>query len=384
MATAKLYLDKRAKRQDGTYPLKVTVSHKGKTSHIPLGVLLRADQWDGRACKVLNHANKVFLNSFLQGRLSEITAAMLELKAQGAFAGRTITQIRDLVLAKVEPDKPAAGFTAFYKEFSERHTNQRPREIYAATWHMIEKFDKNAHALQFEDVDREWLARFDNFLMPSSPSRNARNIHFRNIRAVFNAALDESKTSLYPFRAFKIKPEATAKRNLKAEQLRAVFNASVPAWKQKYVDVLKLQFLLIGINSVDLLCNAKLVDGRVEYRRAKTGRFYSIKAEPEALELIQRYKGNEHLLNVADHCKDYRHFANRLNINLHTLLPQITTYWVRHSWATIAAELDIPKDTIAAALGHGGHSVTDIYIDFDRNKVDAANRRVIDYVLYGK
>lgn len=127
-----------------------------------------------------------------------------------------------------------------------------------------------------------------------------------------------------------------------------------------------------------------LVEGRVEYRRAKTGRLYSIKAEPEALELIQRYKGNEHLLNVADHCKDYRHFANRLNINLHTLLPQITTYWVRHSWATIAAELDIPKDTIAAALGHGGHSVTDIYIDFDRNKVDAANRRVIDYVLYGK
>ena len=56
----------------------------------------------------------------------------------------------------------------------------------------------------------------------------------------------------------------------------------------------------------------------------------------------------------------------------------------RHSWATIAAYLDIPKDTIAAALGHGGHTVTDIYIEFDMRKVDEANRKVLDYVLYDK
>ena len=73
-----------------------------------------------------------------------------------------------------------------------------------------------------------------------------------------------------------------------------------------------------------------------------------------------------------------------MNLNLHEVMPTLTTYWSRHSWATIAAELDIPKETISAALGHGGSSVTDIYIDFDTRKIDAANRRVIDYVLYGK
>ena len=66
------------------------------------------------------------------------------------------------------------------------------------------------------------------------------------------------------------------------------------------------------------------------------------------------------------------------------LFPELTTYWARHSWATIAASLDIPKETIAAALGHGGNTVTDIYIDFDVRKIDEANRRVIDWVLYGK
>lgn len=61
----------------------------------------------------------------------------------------------------------------------------------------------------------------------------------------------------------------------------------------------------------------------------------------------------------------------------------LTTYWARHSWATIAASLDIPKETIAAALGHSSHTVTDIYIEFDYRKVDEANRRVLNWVLYG-
>ena len=54
--------------------------------------------------------------------------------------------------------------------------------------------------------------------------------------------------------------------------------------------------------------------------------------------------------------------------------------WALHTSATIASSLDIPKETIAAALGHGGNTVTDIYIDFDQKKVDEANRKVIDHV----
>ena len=63
------------------------------------------------------------------------------------------------------------------------------------------------------------------------------------------------------------------------------------------------------------------------------------------------------------------------------LFPDISSYWARHTWATIAASLDIPKETISAALGHEiGSPITSIYIKFDQNKVDEANRKVIDYV----
>jgi hypothetical protein len=41
-------------------------------------------------------------------------------------------------------------------------------------------------------------------------------------------------------------------------------------------------------------------------------------------------------------------------------------------------------DVIAQAMGHSLHSVTDIYIARDSSLVDEANRRVIDWVLYGR
>jgi integrase len=166
-----------------------------------------------------------------------------------------------------------------------------------------------------------------------------------------------------------------------------VFNAAVPEWQQKYIDVFKLMFYLIGINHADLLTLPADADegGRIDYTRRKTHRLYSIKVEPEAKAIIDRYRGSKNLLNVADGCTNYRSFALRLNKNLSDIMPGLTAYWARHSWATIAASLDIPEDTIALALGHSSaHTTTAIYIQRDLRKVDAANRRVIDFVLNKK
>lgn len=51
----------------------------------------------------------------------------------------------------------------------------------------------------------------------------------------------------------------------------------------------------------------------------------------------------------------------------------------------MAGVLDIPKETISAALGHStGSDTTGIYINFDQRKVDVANRQVIDYISQDK
>ena len=274
--------------------------------------------------------------------------------------------------------------------------------VYMQTYRRMVAFaGKKLDRMKFEDVTKDWLINFDKFMAQTAPSKNARNIHLRNIRAVFNDAIDDEITTYYPFRRLDLRPVATAKRNLKVEELRKLF--SYPAEKHAlyYIDILKLMFLLIGINSVDLCRLKEIVDGRLVFNRAKTHRLYSIKVEPEAMEIIEKHRGKDWLIDVLDRYTDHNDFTRRMNKTLQKIgpvkrvgrggkkiydpiFPKLTTYWVRHSWATIAMSIDISKDVISHALGHGNNTVTDIYIEFDQSKVDEANRKVIDWVFYGK
>lgn len=78
--------------------------------------------------------------------------------------------------------------------------------------------------------------------------------------------------------------------------------------------------------------------------------------------------------------EDYNYDKQLQRIARENNLPPITSYVARHSWASFASELDIPRDVISHALGHHVN-VTDTYIRFNFAKVDEANRRVIDYLL---
>ena len=388
MATAKIYLDKRKAKADGTFPLRITISHRGATARMTLGIAIRADQWNATTSKVTNHPNKDFINPFLLQKLTAVSNALLTLQERGELKSCSATEVRDKVLAYLNPeDTESVTFCNQFKKFTALHENRRTRELYEATWRQVERYDGNAARLTFDDITREWLEGLYTSMAAHSPSINARNIHLRNIRAVFNHAIDNGLTDRYPFRRMKIRPVATPKRNLQPVTLRALFDAEVEPWRKKYIDLFKLSFLLIGINVGDLLDLPPdaIRGGRISFNRKKTHRLYSIKVEPEARELIDRYRGERHLLNLADRCKTYRSVAAKANASLSHVIPGVTTYWARHSWATIAASLDIPDDTIALALGHSGaNATTSIYIERDLRKVDAANRRVIDFVLYGR
>ena len=159
-------------------------------------------------------------------------------------------------------------------------------------------------------------------------------------------------------------------------------------------DYFLLMFLLIGINSKDLLlaCKDNLINGRLEYIREKTHKKYSVKIEPEAEELLKRYKGKDYLLEAMDHCKHYKSFAHEMNDHLKMIgeetvemipdtedlfgtphlqktikpiIPGISTYYARHCWATFAYEAGVPLDTTSQALGlSAGNRTTRRYNPF--------------------
>ena len=393
MATARLYLDTRTKRKDNTYPLKISIAHHGRSALLSLGVYLHRDQWDAERQRIIGN-DKQFWQDYADTRLLAVRKAMAQAKETGALAGLTISEVRDWVLRHSDPERmheaEHKNFAVWYAHILDNHHNARTHDIYLQTWRRICEFEKersrDALLLSFDDISRDWLDTFFLWLARRSPSVNARNIHLRNIRSVFNSAIDEGLTQHYPFRKYKIRPVATAKRNLTPAQLRTLAAMQVEEWQRKYRDAFLLSFYLVGINIGDL-CTLRpdnLQHGRIVYHRAKTNKLYSIKVEAEAQRIIDQYRGTARLLSFAEQCHrhPYRAFAMRCNKELRKMLPSLTTYWARHSWATIAASLDIPDDTIALALGHSARNATTaIYIERDLRKVDAANRRVLDYVF---
>ena len=413
MITTKLYLDTRAVEEDGLAPLKVAITKKRQAAYISLGIKLKKSQWDSKKQRIINAPNKLRLENFIKNKLMEIENAIMELQTKGQLTKLTSVQIKNKVLSVLDPEVDKGNlFINRYIDYMNSRPAERTKEIYATTLKKMKAFDDKVDTYSFEDISKDWLKRLDTFLTNQGLRKNSRNIHFRNIRAVFNDAIDNEITTHYPMRTFDINPEQTAKRSLSIEELRTLFSYNVQPWQQKYLDYFKLTFYLIGINPADILnCDqSNIIDGRLQYRRKKTGRLYSIRIEPEAKEIIERYKGVNKLVNFSENMRNYKQFVGKANkglkaigqvikvrnenkkahdfqkefhIKYNSLFPNISLYWARHTWATIAFSIGIPEEIIAEALGHShGNRTTAIYIDKSVANIDAANRKVLDFVLY--
>jgi len=281
--------------------------------------------------------------------------------------------------------------------------------------------------LEFSDINIRFLEKFESYCLttPVKPTTkggkvtkikymkvNGVAVYLRYLRGILNDAINDNLTENYPFRKFKIKTEVTRNRNLPIESMRSIRDFTTIDKRQEIArDVFILQFFLLGINTKDLffLTSKNVIDGRIQYFRAKTGRFYNIKIEKEAQAILDRYKGETHLLWFADtslaerdpnkirhtrksllQYKDETAFTKMINSCIFEIQQElkinssvkITSYYCRHSVASIMRELGISIDDISLCLGHSSpeKKTTKIYINEDFERADKANRKLIDYL----
>lgn len=395
MATVSFYHDTRRAKKDGTYPIKLSIRHNGKFL-INTDFSALKESWSGSEYNRSENNYKT-KNVVIRSLINKVENYLLQLDSSGKLRTMSDKSLMDNI-KKILSNKilKNRNFISYIDEFIQTKTNNGTINQYIGTKNKIKLFDPDC---TFDTITKKWLDLFNKWLADSNMKINSRATHLRNIRAVFNYAIDNEETTLYPFRKYRIEREKTRKRALKPEQLALLRDYKGEDYQRIHQDMFMLMFYLMGINGVDLFYTKKIIDGRIEYKRAKTGRLYSIKVEPEAMEIINKYRGKKYLLNaIENHRGKYLNFMNIMNRALqlvgdfevekktykklrNPLFPDVTSYWARHTWATIAASLDIPKETISAALGHEiGSRITSIYIDFDQSKVDEANRKVIDYL----
>ncbi len=405
MAKSTLRLDTRRALNDGTYPVQIVVGH-GTNIYLSTGIYVTADDWDSTTKRVTGKGAKK-TNDVLVTLLTTVGNRILELMENGQWRKLTRAQIKEM-LTRLDLEKPTVGVPSLYDLIQKTLEGRATNTKYIAKTAIIRlnKFCGDCTKLYCEQITPVWIDDF--YTSMADLSINTRAAYVKVVRRAINYALDHDVTTNNPFRHYRVKTEETRMRVLPLAKMRQLIELDTRYRYTEYRDLFLLSFYLIGINMADLagLTHDSVVDGRIEYRRAKTGKLYSIKIEPEAAAILERYKGKKHLLSMFDRCTNVKAYGCTLDnalarigvpelgkdgqpvkhkngqLKMTPIDKKLSWYWARYSWATYAAELDVPKDTISEALGHShGAKVTGIYIKYNRDKVDAANRKVIDYVL---
>lgn len=314
----------------------------------------------------------------------------------------------------------------------------RTQEIYHNTEKRLKEYLKKDGSrwwnedLQFEDMTKEWLDGLKKSIMKGQKgnvytcgngtkrirketSEATAYSYMKNVRAFCKWAYDQRVTDCDVFRGYEM-PDSRCQeiKPISAREFQKMFTQPIAdreSWIKPYINMALLGFMLIGMNMVDVWkCKRfQYQKGYLQYIRSKTGKLYRIKVEPEARVLLEQLMNEgtgeqDKLFEWAVRYKDYRQYCHELNKNLkkvgeveyqiikgsyhshskkvwRPVVPDMTYYRLRHTWATFAHWLGIDRETIKAALGHGKKEVTDVYIAAYQKPINEANRKVIDYAV---
>lgn len=388
MVKISLILDKRYRFKDDTYLIKIKIFRNHEAMYIPTGIKVQEHEWNKDAKKIVQRRDKIVLNLRLTDIYSSIFHKMQELQDKGKLKIITNKKLYNYLVDNSD-DKNKELFKTQYAAYLDNISTKRTKEIYQSTYKHISMFC-DIETLSLNEINIQWLDDFVKYLTKEGcKAVNTRSIHLRNIRAIINHAKKTGVINKYVFDNYKIEREETIKRSLTIDETRKLLHADLSERESMYRDIFFLIIFLMGINLVDLSLLKEIKNGRISYRRAKTGTLYNIKVEQEALEIIEKYKGKHHLLYIFDRYKNYNDFKRRFNENLKKICykigikENISTYWARHTFATLMYEIGIPMDTIADCLGHKSYhnKITLVYVKKSTEKIDAANRKLIDYIF---
>ena len=233
----------------------------------------------------------------------------------------------------------------------------------------------------------KWLE--DQHIVPSTIA-----CYMKKLRAMLNE-YDDGKNYGYLFNGINTSTGKTKKKAAKEKNIDKLMSAQADRGnpnEEFALDIAKFQFCAMGMPFVDI-ANLKvgdIKDGYFEYYRHKTKAKVRVELNKALHLIINKYKAktdSEYLFPIIHNSSDFSNEAHlalvRYNYQLKELslkldIPLITSYVIRHSWATFAFRNNTKLEVIAKALGHSHTSTTMIYIQGESDdKVAEANRMVL-------
>lgn len=397
-ATVNIILDPRRPKNDGTYPISLKVIFKRTKFYINSGYSVKKEHWDEEKLQITKDCKKysrlVHTNNEITQKHIDAFKVIEDLYKSGELEKLTPSDLKTKILNKSE----RASFREFNKKIIDELKLAKKlgnASCYEQAQSFLDRYVKDKE-LYFEDIDFKLLKTLEAKHLSHNHTYNSLSFYLRTIRATFNRAIKEGviKRDVYPFTNYSIKETKTQKRAISKTDIERIRDVElVPnstLWHAR--NMFMFSFYNIGINFVDMsyLKKSNLINNRICYTRAKTGKNYSIKITAPTLEILNMYLPDKNdddyifpiiqrqelelqrkdLQNGLKNFNKYmKQIAKMLKINA-----TLTSYVARHSWATIAKGLNVPISVISEGLGHEDIKTTQIYLDsFDANVIDDAN-----------
>ena len=243
------------------------------------------------------------------------------------------------------------------------------------------------------DISPQEMERYQRWLIARGLCMNTISCYMRSLRTLYNRGVAlQMTTDTQPFRMVFTGKEHTRKRSAQEEDILRLSNLHLENKPSLAFarDIFLFSFYAMGMPFVDIayLQKDQIKDGRFHYARHKTGQEIVVAIEPCMSEIIKKYEPYSNAQYVFPIIKtldaslaheQYQSQLRRYNYSLSCLSKLITasqplsSYVVRHTWASMAYQHDFDLQLISKALGHTSTSTTMIYIKslFDPQLADA-------------
>lgn len=397
-------LDTRRKRKDGTYPLIMRVGHNERTTSIPIGIHLFEKDWDVKnrvVKKSYEGVNTVTrLNNQIQKKKADAMDIILKLHESKQLQNLSITLLR----GKLEKEGAKGSFLKYSEKLIEELKKANrigTARSYKEVVSVVKGFN-GGKELFFSDITYSFLSKFETDHKSRGNGINGLAVYLRTIRAIFNKAIKDgmAEKEQYPFVDYKIKTEPTEKRALDLPLIRVIIEAKIPKDHVCFNarNYFVASYMMYGINFTDMafLLKADIQNGRILYRRKKTGKLYDIKITDALQKILSHYQNkypdSKYVFPILKRdtpltqSKDIQWARKRYNKRLKDLATlcgiekKLTSYVSRHSFATQAMLQEVPVKAISTMLGHSSVKTTESYLQsLPSNVLDDYNAKILNH-----
>ena len=272
----------------------------------------------------------------------------------------------------------------------------RTAETYTTTLRSLKRFFNNRD-IRLESLNSDRMMEYEAYLKANGVSPNTSSFYMRNLRAVYNRAVEKNLTmQRYPFKHVYTGVDKTVKRAVPAKAIRQIkrMDLSCSPTLDFARDMFLFSFYTRGMAFVDMayLRKKDLSNGILSYHRRKTGQKLTVKWESCMQDLLDKYDTgcSDYLLPIIHPQSEinvrnqYLYASHKVNQSLKiigenlNLSHPLTMYVSRHSWASIAKSMNVPLSVISEGMGHDSEATTRIYLaSLSTAAIDRANLKIL-------